>query len=74
MQDYTYTLKRTSGVENKIADALSRCTCVLKQLNAEVVGFKRIMEEYVSCPDFRKIFWWFEARGDIGDRWFPTLG
>jgi len=27
MQDYTYTLKYTSGVGNKVADALSRCTC-----------------------------------------------
>ena len=55
MQDYTYTLKHTSGVENKVADALSRRTCVLKQLKAEVVGFERIKKEYVSCPDFRNI-------------------
>ena len=56
MQDYTYTLKHTSGVENKVANALSRLTCVLKQLNTEVVGFKRIKEEYASCPDFGEIF------------------
>jgi len=35
---------------------LSRRTCVLKQLNSEVVGFERIKEEYVSCPDFGEIF------------------
>jgi len=52
MQDYPYTLKHTSGVKNKVADALSRRACVLKQLNAWVVGFERIKEEYVSCPDF----------------------
>jgi len=56
MQDYTYTFKHTSGVENKVADALSRHICVLKQLNAEVVSFERIKEEYVSCPDFGEIF------------------
>ena len=56
MQDYTYTLKHTSGVENKIADALSRRTCVLTQLNAGVVGFERIKEKYVSCSDFGEIF------------------
>ena len=56
MQDYTYTLKHTSGIENKIPDALSRHTCVLKQLNAKVVGFERIKKEYVSCPDFGEIF------------------
>jgi len=44
MQDYTYTIKHTSGFENKVADALSRRTCVLKQLNAEVIGFERIKE------------------------------
>jgi len=48
-------LKHTSGVEN-LADALSRRACVLKQLNAEVVGFERIKEEYESCPDFGDIF------------------
>jgi len=56
MQDYTYTLKHTSGVENKVADALSRRTCVLKQLNVEVVGFERIKKKYVSCPNFGEIF------------------
>ena len=55
MQDYTYTLKHTPGVENKVADALSRRVCVLEQLNAEVVGFERIKEEYASCPDFGEI-------------------
>ena len=56
MQDYTYTLKHTFGVENKVADALSERTCVLKQLNTEVVGFERIKEEYVLCQDFGEIF------------------
>jgi len=56
MQDYTYTLKHTSGVENNVADALSERTCVLKQLNTEVVGFERIKEEYVLCQDFGEIF------------------
>jgi len=55
MQDYTYTLKHTSGVENMVADALSRHACVLKQLNVEVAGFERI-KEYASCPNFGEIF------------------
>ena len=49
-------MKYTSEVENKVADVLSRQTCVLKQLNVEVVGFERIKKEYVSYPDFGKIF------------------
>jgi len=55
MQDYTYILKHTYRVENKAADALSRRTYVLKQLNAEVVGFEQIKEEYVICLDFGEI-------------------
>jgi len=46
---------------------------VLKQLNVEVVGFERIKEERVM-PQFWRDFWSFEARGDTGDRWFPTPG
>ena len=52
----TYTLKHTSGVENKLADVLNRRTYVLKQLNVEVVDFGRIKKEYVSCPNFGEIF------------------
>jgi len=55
MQDYTYTLKHTYEVENKVADALTRRVCVLKQLNIEVVGFERT-KEYASCPNFGEIF------------------
>ena len=54
MQNYTYTLNHTFRVENKVVDVLSRHTCVLKQLNAEVVGFERI-KKYESSLDFREI-------------------
>ena len=56
MHDYTYTLKHTFGVKNKIADALNRRTYVLKQSNAEVVGFEQIKKKCVSYPDFGEIF------------------
>jgi len=55
MQDYTYTLKHTFEVENKVEDVLSHSACVLNQLNVEVVGFDRI-KEYVSCLNFGEIF------------------
>ena len=48
MQDYTYTFKHLPGVENKIANVLSRQFCFLKQLSVEIVGFERIKEEYES--------------------------
>jgi len=44
-----------SGVENKVANTLSRRVCFLKQVSAEVVGFERIKDEYESCPDFGEI-------------------
>ncbi|GFZ15624.1 hypothetical protein Acr_25g0000330 [Actinidia rufa] len=42
-----------SGVENKAADTLSRRAFLLSLLDANVVGFERLKEDYESCPDFR---------------------
>ena len=53
LQDYTFVLKHRSGVENKAADALSRRAFLLSLLDAKVVGFERLKEDYESCPDFR---------------------
>ena len=55
LQDYSYTLKRMSVVENEVADALNRQVCLIIQLSAEVVSFERIKEEYESCLDIEKI-------------------
>jgi len=44
-----------SELENKVADALSRRTCLLNQMSAEVVGFDKTKEEYESCPNFGEI-------------------
>ena len=43
-----------SGVENKVANVLSRRTCLLNQMNTEVVCFDKIKEEYESCLNFRE--------------------
>jgi len=55
LQDYTYTLKHMSGVENKAADALNCRTYLLNQMSAEVVSFDKIKEKYESHPDFGAI-------------------
>jgi len=52
LQDYTYILKHKAGVENRVADALSRCRALLSVMNTEVVGFEKIKDIYDSCPDF----------------------
>jgi len=46
LQDYTFVLKHKAGVENKVADALSRCVMILVAMSAEVIGFERLREEY----------------------------
>ncbi|GFZ19564.1 hypothetical protein Acr_28g0002690 [Actinidia rufa] len=39
--------------ESTTADALSRRAFLLSLLDAKVVGFERLKEDYESCPDFR---------------------
>jgi len=56
MQDYTFVLKHKAGIENKVADALSRRVMTLLTMSTEVIGFERLKEEYDSCPDFEKIY------------------
>ena len=43
------------GVENKAADALTRRTCLLNQMSAQVVSFDKIKEKYESCAYFGEI-------------------
>ncbi|XP_050387198.1 uncharacterized protein LOC126803432 [Argentina anserina] len=56
IQDYTFVLKHKSGVENKVADALSRRNLLLHSMSVEVAGFDNLNEEYLSCPDFGGIY------------------
>ena len=56
LQDYTFVLKHKTGVENKVADALSRHVMILVVMSAKVIGFERLREEYDSCPNFGKIY------------------
>ena len=44
------------GVENKVADALSRRVMTLVTMSTEVIGFERLREKYDSFPNFRKIY------------------
>lgn len=56
IQEYTFVLKHKSGVENKVADALSRRTSLLHTMSVEVAGFNNLTEEYLSCPDFGSVY------------------
>ncbi|XP_028755185.1 uncharacterized protein LOC114714606 [Neltuma alba] len=49
-------VKHCPGVENKVADALSRRIHVLNTLTVNVMGFDRLKDEYTSCLDFGIIY------------------
>ena len=44
------------GVANKDANARSRLTVTLYHMSAYVIGFDRLKDEYLACPDFRVIY------------------
>jgi len=56
MSEYSFVLKHKSGVEDKVADALSRIGCLLHTMRVEVIGFNRLKGTYCSCPDFGPIY------------------
>ena len=49
-------IKHKAGVENKVADALSRRVSILIVISNEVTGFERIKNDYESCPDFEEVY------------------
>ncbi|XP_075640578.1 uncharacterized protein LOC142612363 [Castanea sativa] len=48
--------KQKAGVENKVADALSRRVSLLSVVSVKVTGFERLKDDYESCPDFRELY------------------
>ena len=49
-------IKHKAGVENKVADVLSRRASILTATSSEVTGFERIKNEYDSCLDFGEVY------------------
>ncbi|KAK8949134.1 hypothetical protein KSP39_PZI005042 [Platanthera zijinensis] len=62
LQEYTFIIKHLKGTLNRVADALSRVSLLLSTLEVKVIGFDRIKDEYVNCPDFKEIY--FSAQND----------
>ncbi|KAF7844304.1 putative mitochondrial protein [Senna tora] len=49
LQEFNFVVKHCSGVENKVADALSRMLNVLNSISVSIVGFDKLKDEYASC-------------------------
>ena len=54
LQKFTFVVKHRAGIENKVADALSRR--ILHTMQVQVVGFERLIDKYPTCPDFSLIY------------------
>ena len=53
LNEYSFVINHHAGIENKVEDALSRLTIILHRMNAHVIGFDRLKDEY--CRD-RELF------------------
>ena len=52
LQLFTFNLKHCVGIENKVADALSRTTLLLVNMSATTIGFGELKHCYGSDADF----------------------
>ena len=56
LQGYTFALKHCAGIENKVADVLSRVVGILHSVEVIIVGFECIKNKYAECKDFGEIY------------------
>ncbi|PKA55669.1 putative mitochondrial protein [Apostasia shenzhenica] len=56
LQEYTFVLKHKAGIENKVADALSRQVSLMFTMSVKIVGFDKLIESYEDCPNFGVIY------------------
>ncbi|PKU75948.1 hypothetical protein MA16_Dca005995 [Dendrobium catenatum] len=52
LQRFSFVLKHKSGAQNRVADALSRRTALITQLQTDIQGLESLQELYASDKDF----------------------
>ena len=50
-----YVVKHKSGVSNRVADALSRRSCLLVNMRVEVLGFESLRDLFETDPYFSEV-------------------
>ena len=56
LEQFRYTFHHKAGIQNKVADALSRQSLLLTTLRTELVGFDCFKEQYATDEDFQDIW------------------
>ena len=52
----SFVLKHRFGVDNKAANTLGKKIATSQSMSAKVVGFERLIHEYLTCRDFDEIY------------------
>lgn len=56
LQKFTFVFRRRAGFQNKVADALSRRSNLLKILRTEIIEFEVFPDQYAYDVDFGEIW------------------
>jgi hypothetical protein len=56
MQNFTFVIKHILGIDNKVADALSRKCLMLQEFRVKTLGFDDLRDMYADDQDFKEMY------------------